>query len=439
MQLPPEPNESTGPSGPVDSAGFVDSADPTPAQEWAAANAAPGPRPGRRTLSPGRRRAVAILGIVAFLAVPAVIGYEVGKDGPPPATDAAAVLPGDVTPAPSDTGTGTGTPDSSTDLDAVADAVDDVVVNINTTVENGGEAAGTGIVISSSGLVLTNNHVIAYTTGLTVEFGDSGVTRSAKVLGYSVEDDVALIQIQNVSNLPAADIGSSSSLRVGDAILALGNAGGRGGAPTVVSGAVTALEREITASDSDGTNSQTLDGLIELAAAIQSGDSGGPVVDTDGTVVGMNVAASVGNSFGFPNRSASGQGYAIPIEDAMAIAKKIMSGEGGPGIRVGATRAVLGVQIQPQLATQRGPGFGGTSTGSGALVVGVESGSGADDVGLKDGDTIIGLGGTTIATTGDLTKALVSYDPGESVTITWRDADGDTHRGEIELGEGPPA
>ena len=432
MQPPPAPPTPPEPE------------DVTPAQAWAAASAAPGPRPGRRPLSPGRRRAVAILGIVAFLAVPAVIGYEVGTDDPPAATDAAAVAP-----APSDTGTGssdsgTGSSGStgsgsSTDLAAVADAVDDVVVNINTTVEGGGEAAGSGIVISSSGLVLTNNHVIAYTTGLTVEFGESGVTRSAKVLGYSIEDDVALIQVQNVSNLPVADIGSSSSLGIGESVLALGNAGGRGGAPAVVSGAVTGLDQEITASDADGSNRQTLDGLIELAAAIQSGDSGGAVVDADGTVVGMTVAASVNNGFGFPDRSSSGQGYAIAIEDAMAIAKKIMSGEGGPGIRVGATRAVLGVQIQPQLATQRGPGFGGTSTGNGALVVGVESGSGADDAGLEDGDTIIGLGGTTIATTGDLTKALVPYDPGETVTITWRDANGDTQKGEVELGEGPPA
>jgi S1-C subfamily serine protease len=376
---------------------------------------------------------VATLGVLAFLAVPAIAGYEVGRQGgPAPAGSGAAFVP-ETTPAPS-----SGSAARQPDLAAVADAADDAVVNITTRVEGGGEAAGTGIVISSNGLVLTNNHVIAGTTGLTVELTSTGVTRPARVLGYSVVDDVALIQVQNVSNLTAARIGSSTSLAIGDTVLALGNAGGRGGSPTVVSGTVLALDQEITASDADGSNAQTIDGLIQLAANIQSGDSGGPVVDTDGTVVGMNVAASVSNSFGFGSR-AGGEGYAIPIEQAIAIAKKIMSGEGGPDIRVGATRGVLGVQIQPQLTNQRVPGGTSGSGSGGARVVGVESGSGADDAGLEAGDVIIALGGRTIASTNDLTRALVPYGPGEKVEVTWRDSSGQTRRAQIELGEGPPA
>jgi S1-C subfamily serine protease len=372
-----------------------------------------------------------------------VVGYEVGRDDDSSVTETSIVLPGELA-VPDDVdipggAASDGSGSDPADLQAVAAVVDDAVVNITTSVEGGGQAAGTGIVISESGLVLTNNHVISGTTGLTVEFGDSGVTRSAKVLGYSVERDVAVLQVQNVSRLTAADLGSSSSLRIGDTVLAIGNGGGDGGSPSVSIGTVTALDQEISASDADGRNRQTLEGLIEMAAGIQSGDSGGPVVDTDGTVVGMNVAASVSGGFSLPGRTATGQGYAIPIEDVMAIAEKIISGDGGPGIRVGATRAVLGVQVQSQLTTQRGPGFGGAATGDGVLVVGVESGSGADAAGLEDGDTIVAIGGTSIGSTSDLTNALVDYAPGETATVTWRGADGTTERGVVELGEGPPA
>jgi S1-C subfamily serine protease len=409
------------------------------------------------SLSSTRRRIVLALGALAFLVVPAVAGYEVGQDGgSPTSADAASTLvPGGATPRPSSgdgglptqpgdsssgsSGSSGSTGSSSSQVAAIADQVDDAVVNVVTTVEGGGQAAGTGIVISERGLVLTNNHVIAGATALTVEFGESGVTRSAKVLGYSVVDDVALIQVQNVSDLPVADLGSSSSLSVGETIVAIGNAGGRGGSPSVVAGTVTALEQEITASDSDGSNSQTLDGLIQVAAAIQSGDSGGPVVEEDGTVVGMNVAASVSSGFGFPGGSSTGEGYAIPIEDAVAIVKKIVSGQGGPDIRIGATRALLGVQIQPQLsAQQRNPGGVGGS-GTGANVVGVESGSGADKAGLAAGDVIVALDGSTIATTSDLTRTLVPYSPGDSVEVTWRDSSGSTRHATATLGEGPPA
>ena len=403
----------------------------------------------RRGMSPGRKRVVTALAVLAFLAVPAIAGYQVGKDDGAPVATAPLGTDGTSNPTPSDgsstlPGTGSSgsssTGSSSTDAstDALAAAIDDVVVNINTTVEGGGQAAGTGIVISSSGLVLTNNHVIAGSTKLTVEFAATGETSPAKVLGYSVVDDVALIQIQGVSGLTAAEIGSSGSLSVGETVVALGNAGGRGGAPTILSGRVTALEQEITASDSDGTNAQTIDGLIQLAANIQPGDSGGPVVDTDGAVVGMTVAASVNNGFGFPG-STGGEGYAIAIEDAIAVAKKIISGEGGPDIRVGATRGVLGVQIQPQLTTQRVPGGSSGSTGSGAKVVGVESGSGAEKAGLTEGSVIIAIGSKPIATTSDLTSSLVPYAPGESVELTWRDASGATQHGTVKLGEGPPA
>lgn len=404
----------------------------------------------QRRLSRSRRRIVATLGVLAFLTVPAVAGYEVGKGGGGSAdADAtSALVPSDGTgssrvPSGNDAfgsgSTGSSGGVSADRLSAIAAAADDLVVNITSDVDGGGLAAGTGIIISSDGLVLTNNHVISGTTGLTVELSTTGVTRPAKVLGYSVVDDVALIQVQNVRNLKAADLGSSSSLSIGDAVVALGNAGGRGGEPTIVSGAVTALGQEITASDSDGSDTRTLDGLIRLAADIRSGDSGGPVVDVRGRVVGMTVAASAANGYGFPGQAGGGEGYAIPIENAVAVAKKIISGEGGPNIRVGATRAVLGLQIQPTLTGQRVPGGGSSFGAAGAQVVGVAAGSGSEAAGIKAGDTIIAIGGQTVTTVDDLTGALVTFDPGDRIAVTWRDASGQTRSAQVELGEGPPA
>src|SRR5262249_40618701 len=154
-------------------------------------------------------------------------------------------------------------------------------------------------------------------------------------------DDVAVIQLENASGLKAATIGDSSNLSVGDAIVALGNAGGRGGEPTVVSGAVTGLNQQITASEANGANAQTLTDLIQGNANTQAGASGGPPADSTGAVVGMNAAASSRNGFGggFPTAGGQNEGYAIPIEKAVSIAKKIVSRDGGTNIHVGANRA----------------------------------------------------------------------------------------------------
>ncbi|MFM8303433.1 MAG: S1C family serine protease, partial [Actinomycetota bacterium] len=210
------------------------------------------PGSGEPPRRPGHRRIVAFLTVLAVLVAPAVVGYELGRDrGATLGADGTTLGTGGPSGRPIDglDGPTAGGGANSLDTAALVAAVDDVVVNVNTAVEGGGQAAGTGIIISSTGLALTNNHVIAGSTGLTVEFAATGLTRPAKVLGYSVVDDVALIQVQNVAGLTAATIGSSGSLTVGDPLVALGNAGGRGGTPTVVTGRVTALEQEITASD----------------------------------------------------------------------------------------------------------------------------------------------------------------------------------------------
>lgn len=393
--------------------------------------------PLRRTPTKRWTRILTALATACVIALSGVVGYTLGKgNGSSSANQArVAVLPSSLgssqgTQSQGSSGQSTGTIDAN----AIAAKLDPSIVNITTTL-SGGRAAGTGIIISSSGLVLTNNHVIADSTSVQVENSADGSTHPGRVLGYDVADDVALVQVQNVSGLTAAPLGNSSSLLVGDAIVALGNAGGKGDTPSVVTGSVTALNQQITASDQNGSNAETLHNLIEIDANIQPGDSGGPLVNTNGQVVGMDAAASSNNGgFGFGGQSTS-QGYAIPIQDALAIAKKIASGSSGTNIHIGATRGVLGVEVQAD-STTNGQG---SSSGSGAVVSGVQSNSGAEAAGITQGDVITAVDGKNVESASELTHAMTAYSPKDKVDVTWTDATGSTHHASIQLGSGPPA
>jgi S1-C subfamily serine protease len=321
---------------------------------------------------------------------------------------------------------------SSLDVDALTAKISPVVVNINTTL-NGGEAAGTGMIISSSGEVLTNNHVINGATNVSVELSNGSV-KNAKVLGYSAADDVALIKIEGVSNLPTITTTSASTVSVGDPVLALGNALGKGGSPTPAAGTVIALNQTITAGDENGGNAETLTGTIQHDAPIQPGDSGGPLVNADGKVVGVNSAASTNSGFGFRGSSSTAtEGFAITIDKAMSIVEQIESGDGTDTIHVGA-RGILGVSIQSDTT------FGGrTGTGSGAVVGDVQSGSPAADAGIEAGDTIVGIGNTAVGSASELKSALINAHPGDKVVITWVDGNGAQQKATVTLIEGPPA
>jgi S1-C subfamily serine protease len=453
-QLPPLPPAAAPPPPPPPVA-------PPPLPYAYAPSSPPLPRAVARHERQSRRRALTSLAFAGFLVFAAIFGYSLGQNHASDSNNASSVLPSAQTQIPSNSGgssssgsssSGSNGQQSSIDLNAITSQVSPAIVNITSSLDNG-EAAGTGIVVSSSGLVLTNNHVIADSEDLQVEIGGDGSSHPAKVLGYDIADDVALVQIEGVSGLTAASIGNSSSLQVGDAIVAMGNAGGKGGAPSVVSGTVSALDQEITASDQDGSNAETLDGLVQTNANIQPGDSGGPLVDADGKVVGMDAAASSGNGgFGFGGQSATNEGYAIPIEDALAIAKQIQSGDATDNIHVGAHRALLGVAISDDSAST-GNGyndpFGGNgdvggqssqgSSGNGASVSDVQSGTGAESAGIAAGDTITGIDGSTVGSAQDLTHAMVKYSPGDKVSVDWVDSSGQSHTATVELGSGTPA
>ena len=281
-------------------------------------------------------------------------------------------------------------------------------------------AAGTGIVVTPNGRVWTNNHVIRGATTIRVTVVLTHKTYTARVVGYSVQDDVAVLQLVGAKNLATAPLGNSATLKVGHAVRAIGNAGGAGGTPSVASGTVTALNRTIVASDDQGA-SETLTGLIATSAPVQPGDSGGPLVNAAGRVVRIVTAGSSGFAF----QASSTRGFAIPINKVRALAKQIVSGLSSKRIHVGAT-AFLGVSIQPQ-----------TSVG-GAAVYQVLPGTAAEAAGIQNGDLIVSLDGVPITNASDLQTVVLTLKPGKTVSIQWQDGFGNTSSGTITPASGPP-
>ncbi len=333
------------------------------------------------------------------------------------------------------TGTGSAN-DAPVDVNtaAIAAKVDPGILDIDTTLAGGGAAAGTGMVLTSSGLVLTNNHVIENATTITAEIVGTQRRFTANVIGYSVTDDVALLQLQNASGLKTIATANSSGVTAGQAIVAIGNAGGTGGLPSAVAGRITAIDQTITAGDS-GTLPETLHGMFETDADIQPGDSGGPMVNVSGEVIGMDTAAAVQSGFG---NTETDEGYAITINQALTLVNEIKSGKSSSTISIGA-RAVLGVEVQDGSDSSNGFGAAGGGSGvAGAYVQSVESGSAADNAGIGAGDTIESVNGSTISSAEDLSNALIHFSPGASVTVGWVDEAGTSHTATVQLTAGPP-
>jgi len=327
-------------------------------------------------------------------------------------------------------GNGTGSlPSGSGTLDtsAIAAKIDPALVNINTTLAQG-RAAGTGMLISSTGEILTNNHVIADATSIKVVIGGTGASHTAKVVGYDVTEDVAMLQIADkVSNLPTVTFGDASKVAVGDPVVAIGNALGQGGTPKASQGQVTALGQQVTAGDSAGTQ-ETLEGMIQINAPIQPGDSGGALVDRNAKIIGMNTAAAGGGRFN--SQVGSNIGFAIPIDNAVNIVSQIRTGKNTDKVYIG-DRALLGVQVAAlngQVAPVR----------SGALVVGVQTNTGASDAGIVTGDVVVSLSGKPVTDPASLRLALVKFHPGDSVDVGWVDSTGTRHDQNVKLTVGPP-
>jgi S1-C subfamily serine protease len=378
------------------------------------------PRHGKRR---GRR--------LAMTASVAAVGLAVG---------AGAVYAMNGTPS-----TATATSTTALSTAQVASRVDPGLVDIVSTLGyQGAEAAGTGMVMTSSGEVLTNNHVIDGATSIRVTDIGNGKTYTATVVGYNKTDDVAVLQLQGASGLTTVSFGTSSDVTTGDTVVALGNAGGKGGTPSVAAGSITGLNRAITASDEGSGTSENLTGMFETNADIQPGDSGGSLVNAYGQVIGMDTAASsssdmsspFGSSYGQSSGSSSQsetQGFAIPINKALSIASGIVAGDASSTVHIGAT-GFLGVEVG---SSSNSFMPGGEQGSSGVTVQGTLPGSPAAAAGLSAGDTINAINGNAVSSSSGVESVISQYHPCDKLSVSWTDGYGQTHTSTITLANGP--
>lgn len=321
---------------------------------------------------------------------------------------------------------------------AAAARVDRGLVDINTTLaDDNGEAAGTGMVVTSSGEVITNNHVIDGAVQITARDIGNGKTYTARVVGYYPGDDVAVLALDDASGLTTVPLGDSATAHVGAAVVTIGNAGGAGGTPSVAGGSIVAQGQSITAGDDADGSTERLTGLIEIDGELQPGDSGGPLVDSSGSVVGMDTAASSGFTF----RTAADQGFAIPINTVLTISKQLVAGDGSNVIHIGPS-AMIGVLVEP--GASDGYGGYGSPSGSGSNVSGVAveqavPGSPAARAGITAGDTITALQGQAVSSAEALTALMIRHHPGDQVRVTWLDSAGGSHTSTLRLATGPAA
>jgi S1-C subfamily serine protease len=395
---------------------------------------------GRQEPPGGRRRGGRALVYVVVAALAAGVGA-----GTVVALNHGSQSPGTVSSQqiPSPNGNAPGGANTTTiNTQAVANKVQPGIVDVNSQLKyQNGAAAGTGMVLSGNGIVLTNNHVVEGSTHLSVRLVSSGQTyHQVKVLGVDPKDDVALIKLVGASGLKTVQVGDSSKVTLNTAVVAIGNAGGAGGSPTVTTGSITALNRTITASDSGGgQNPETLRGMLQTNAAIAEGDSGGALANGAGQVIGMNTAANSQQLGG----QGTNMGFAIPINRALSIAKKIAAGQGSSEILIGSevNSGIMGVNVAAisqanqclnQMSFDYSP-----PTNSGALVCSTFPGDPASKAGVKAGDVITAVDGHSVSSDTQLTGTMGQYGPGDTVSVTWVSRGGQRHTSSLTLASGP--
>jgi S1-C subfamily serine protease len=372
---------------------------------------------------------------------------------------------------------------------AVAAKVSPGLVDVNTVLGyEGARAAGTGIVLTSDGEVLTNHHVIEGATSISVTDIGNGKTYTASVVGYDDQHDIAVLKLKDASGLQTAKTGNSDKVALGDQVVGIGNAGGVGGTPSYAAGKVTGLNQSITATDESGQDPENLTNLIQTDANIQAGDSGGPLANAAGEVIGVDTAGSGGNNGGYGrpgqtsattgnastatltasgdgnpgfgpgsgfgdgsgngwgngygdgsgngygdgsgNGSGNGQGqtttqgYAIPINQALDIADQIEDGKASDTVHIGDS-AMLGISVLSNADV------------TGAAVGDVLADGKADEAGIEAGDVITSFAGHAVESPDSLSALLNKQHPGDKVEVGWVDQEGQTHKATIELIAGP--
>lgn len=401
---------------------------------------------------PPRSRPLRTVGFALGAVVLSVlIGLGIGRLAWP-SSNSADTATGDQNFGSAPDSTGGGTSNTSINAAAIAAKVDPALVDVNTVLGyQNAEAAGTGIVLTSGGEILTNNHVVEGATSIKVTDLGNGQTYTASVIGYDRTQDIAVLQLQGASGLKTATLGNSSKVSTGDAVVGIGNAGGAGGTPSAAAGTVTALNQSITASDDSSGASEKLTGLIQTDADIQAGDSGGSLVNSSGQVIGVDTAASSGYQFsGGQDQGGSGssghQGFAIPINQAISIAHQIIGHSASTTVHIGQT-AFMGVGVTDAGAAtqggtgQFGQGQGGTGNSSGATsgaeITQTVQGGPAAQAGLVAGDVITAVNGTAVSSATTLTNLMDTFHPGDKLTITYTDASGAQHTTTVTPESGP--
>jgi putative serine protease PepD len=295
------------------------------------------------------------------------------------------------------------TPDGAMDIRSILESVEESVVTIETSVNAQGgvfEGAGTGVVLSADGLIMTNAHVIAQSDGITVRTFD-GAEYDATLVGSEPSNDLAVIRVEGGDDLVPAELGSSDALLVGEPVIAIGNALNLGGQPSVTTGIVSAVNRTI-----DGPDGRLAD-LIQTDAAINPGNSGGPLVDSTGAVVGINTAII---------EDSQNIGFSIAIDSAKPVIEDLQQGNG----EITPDTPRLGVTTVPvdSVAEEVREQFD-IETDDGAFVVEVVPDSGAAAAGIEQGDVIVAVDGEEITSNEQLGDAVRDHEAGDSIEITF--------------------
>ncbi len=429
----PAPSEPVQPP-PAADAGLLYAVTPEPAAPpagWWFPPSTPPVAPAPTNSFWHRVAAAVVVAAVVAAAAGAGIGWSLARRIAPPATTAQTITQPQTQPQPQQTqpespiqpvSPGTG---STLNADAIAAKVDPAIVDINTRLTSG-QAAGTGTIISSTGEILTNNHVIDGSTSIQVTVSGRADNYTAHLVASDPSADIAVIQLDGtVSGLPTVSFASSSSVNVGDTVVALGNALGRGGSPAVSKGSVTALDQTITASEGGGKSEQ-LTGMIQTDATIYPGDSGGPLVNSAGQVVGMITA---GEAQGFRS-SASNTNYSIPSDTILSVVNLIRAAQTNADIIYGQS-GYIGVSVDT-LDAESAAALG-LNVSSGALVRGVQPGTAADQAGITQNSVITSVGGSPINSLDDLDAAVRAHKPGDHVSVTWVSQSG-SHTATLTLG-----
>ena len=294
------------------------------------------------------------------------------------------------------------------------------VVTINTVLDydTQEQAAGTGMILTSGGLILTNNHVVEGATSIKVTVESTGQSYTAKVIGTDQKQDVAVLQLAGASGLSTVNFAPNATVSAGQSVYSVGNAEGTGDLVTAV-GTVSATNQSLSLPADSTTKAESLTGLIELDSDVVSGDSGGPLFDKSGDVIGIVTAASSG--------TAEVTGYAINIKQVLAVADQIEAGNATTDIVIG-TPAFLGIELSDDVATTGGVTVSGTFPGMPAALAGITAGS-----------TITAVNGTPVTTSTALSAVIAGHAVGDRLQVSWTDSAGQSHTATVTLVGGPAA